>query len=145
MHMSYWNSAVCSSDRASRSPSRNHDCHGRFAFGSAAHQYEQFGERGHQQERYREVDRCRMQALEGANDTITVNLLVIMALRGFVGNCGAAHRFHIGTGLSGDSSGYSRTRRLILMLLVTVRGSSSCRGAECQAGEKWENRSEENT
>src|SRR3546814_5854488 len=74
---------------------------------------------------FRSVDRCRMQALEGANDTITVNLLVIMALRGFVGNCGAAHRFHIGTGLSGDRSGYSRTRRLILMLLVTVRGSRS--------------------
>src|SRR3546814_7747676 len=57
----------------------------------------------------------------------------------FVGNCGAAHRFHIGTGLSGDRSGYSRTRRLILMLLVTVRGSSRCREEECQAGEKAEN------
>src|SRR3546814_8791717 len=87
---------------------------------------------------FRSVDRCRMQALEGANDTITVNLLVIMALRGFVGNCSAAHRFHIGTGLSGDRSGYSRTRRLILMLLVPVRGSSRCREEACQAGEKAE-------
>src|SRR3546814_18989360 len=83
---------------------------------------------------FREVDRCRMQALEGANDTITVNLLGIMALRGFVGNCGAAHRFHIGSGLSGDRSGYSRTRRLILMRSEERRVG---KGVDSQCLSRW--------
>src|SRR3546814_11117240 len=104
----------------SRSPAINHDFHGRFALGSAAHHYEQFGERGHQQERYREVDRCRMQALEGANDPITVNWLVIMALPGFVGYCGAAHRFHIGTGMTGARPGSSWQRAPTPRLISTL-------------------------
>src|SRR3546814_20501511 len=107
-------------DYGSRSPAINHDFHGRYAFGSAAPHYEQFGERGPQQQRYREVDLCRIPHFPVANYTIPVNYLVILSLRGLVVLFHAAHRFHVGTALTGARSAYTITRHLVLFLSSPV-------------------------